>query len=688
MSTALEARPRLKDEVKIVRRENRGRVHYIVKEPREQKYFQFREVEVGLMRLMNGERTPAEIADAAGREPGFTPPAGQVADFAQKLKRLGIVERTPAEQHLMAMERLRSERSTRARRRTRGSILRLRFSLGDPDRLFDRVVDRVRWLWSPHFVWISVGLFAAYFVVTAIRWGDFWGGVAGLYTLRGFGVWDLVLFYVLMLVLGAIHELGHGLTTKALGGEVHEMGAMLLYFSPALYCNTNDAWTFERRSHRLWVSFAGPWVELLIAAAAAIVWATTDPATFINKFAFLTVLAAGLLSLFTNFNPLLPLDGYYVLSDWLEIPNLRRRSFEYMGWLAKRYLLGLRVAPPAATPRETRVFIIYGVSAFFYSLLVAVVSALWLVLVLGRFLGPWVWALLLLMLLGTGRRLFRRSEALAAAAATTWRAGFLGNRRTGLLLAVAAALLIAILLMPWTFRARGPLSVEPAPRAQVRAEVSGILDRWYAEASDTVRAGTPLARLWNPELEARVAARRAEVQRLELQRARADLRGDRAAAAAAAASLAERRADLDLLEAQRQRLTVRAPIDGVILGYRLDERLGEAISEGTVLVEVASLEARSARVRVRPREAGTVERGQTVKLKIAARPDLKFVAAVTSVAPAADSGWLEVEVALPDDGWLPPPGTTGIAKIETGRGTIAEAIVRAFKQTVRLDLWL
>ncbi|NIW35210.1 MAG: HlyD family efflux transporter periplasmic adaptor subunit [Gemmatimonadetes bacterium] len=688
MSSALESRPKLKDDVTIVRRENRGRVHYIVKEPRAQKYFQFREIEVGLMRLMNGERTPTEIADAAGRELGVTPPAGQVADFAQKLKRLGLVERTPAEQHLMAMERLRSERKTRARRRTRGSILRLRFSLGDPDHLFDRFVERFSWFWSPTFVWISIGLFVAYFAVTALRWDAFWSGVAGLYTLRGFGIWDLVLFYVLMLVLGVIHELGHGLTTKALGGEVHEMGGMLLYFSPALYCNTNDAWTFERRSHRLWVSFAGPWIELLIAAAAAIVWVVTDPATFINELAFLTVLAAGLLSLLTNFNPLLPLDGYYVLSDWLEIPNLRRRSFEYMGWLAKRYLLGLRVAPPAATPRERRVFIIYGVLAFFYSLVVAVVSALWLVLVLGRFLGPWVWALLIIMVLGSGRRLFRRSEALATAAATTWRAGFLGNRRTAVILAVVAALVVVTLLMPWTFRARGPLRVEPAPRAQVRAEVAGILDRWYAEEGDTVEAGAPIARLWNPGLEARAAARRAEAQRLELQRARAETRGDRAAAAAAAASLSEVRADLDLLEAQLERLTVRAPVDGVVLGYRLDERQGEALDEGTQLVEVASLDGRLARVRVRPKEAGAVERGQTVKLKIAARPDVKFVAAVTSVAAAAAAGWLEVEVALPDSGWLPPPGTTGIAKIETGRGTIAEAIVRAFKQTVRLDLWL
>ena len=394
MTSALEARPKLRDDIKIVRRETHGQVHYIVKQPLEGKYYQFGEVEVGLMRLMDGERTPEGIADAADSTLGVRPPAGQIADFAQKLKRMGIVERTQAEQHLMLMEHLRTQRRIRARGRTQGSILRLRFSIGDPDRLFEWIVARIRWAWSPPFVIASLGLFAVYFFIIVTRRQELWDGMVGLFTLSGFGVWDWILLYVAFLAIAIPHELGHGLTTKYFGGEVHEIGAMLFYFNPALFCNTSDAWTFERRSHRLWVTAAGPWIQLMLAALAGIVWVTTEPDTFINTFAFLTFLVGGVASVLGNMNPLLPLDGYYALSDWLEVPSLRPRAFEYWNWIGKRLMLGLDVAEPAVTPRERRIFIIYGGLALLYTVFVTVISFIWLIAVLGRFLGPWVWAIL------------------------------------------------------------------------------------------------------------------------------------------------------------------------------------------------------------------------------------------------------------------------------------------------------
>jgi putative peptide zinc metalloprotease protein len=688
VSTALDARPKLKDDVKIVRREHRGRVHYIVKEPVDKKYYQFGEVEVGLMKLMDGRRTPEDVSQAAFKELGITPPAGQVADFAAKLKRMGIVERTPAEKQLMLMEHVRSDRNVRARRRTQGSILRLRFSIGDPDRLFTWMVSHMRWAWTRAFVYASITLFMVYFAILIARWDAFWGGTVGMYTLSGFGLWDWVLFYFLFFGIGAIHELGHGLTTKAFGGDVREIGGMLLYFSPALFCNTNDAWTFEKRAHRLWVTFAGPWVEMMIAGIAAIVWVTTEPATFINKLAFLTVLSAGILAVLANLNPMLPLDGYYALSDYLEIPNLRRRSFEYTGWLGKRFLLGVKAAEPPATPRERRVFIIYGISALFYSIFIAVVSAVWLVLVIGRFIGPWVWAILALVLLRLAAGLGGRSRALAQAATTTWRAGFVRNRRTLWGLAVLTLLIILPFFTPWTLRARGDLLIESQPRAQVRAEVAGLIDRWHVREGESVAAGDAIASLWNPELEAAVLEGRAAVERLKLDRAQSELAGDRASAAAASSQLNEAERDLAVLESRRQRLVVRSPVAGIVMGYRLEERIGEAAEEGRLLVEIASPEARTARIHVHPKHAGEVAPGQTVRLKLYARPHLKFVSTIVSVAPAASDGWLEAEVAFFNEDWQPAPGMTGVAKIETVRMTVAQAILRAVRQTIRVDLWL
>lgn len=688
MSSALEARPRLRDDLTIVRREHQGKVHFVVKQPEEDKYYRFGEAEVALMRQMNGERTPAEIAEAAADELGGAPAAGQVADFAHKLKRLGVVERTPAEKHLMLMERLRSQRRVRAGRRTKGSLLRLRFSIGDPDRFFEWFVARFPWFWSRPFVLGSLALFAVYAAIVAMRWEALWDGTVGLYTLSGFGLWDWALVYGIFLVIGAIHELGHGLTTKYFGGEVHEIGAMLLYFSPALFCNTNDAWTFEKRAHRLWVTFGGPWIQLILAALAAIAWVLTEPGTFVHRLAFLAVLVGGVSAVLANMNPLIPLDGYYALSDWLEIPNLRRRAFEYWSWLGRHYLLGIDAAEPKVTPRERRALLIYGGLAIVYSAFVMAVSLFWLIAIFGRFIGPWIWVVVVVIALRLILRLAGRSRTLARAAATTWRAGFLGGGRAWALL-VAILLLIGLpFVLPWTFRSAGPFRVEPATRAWIRPEVGGVLDRLPVRDGDTVRAGAVLAGLWNPELEHQFLARQGEVERLRLVRARAEADGDLSEAARAASVLEKREEELAVLSDRREQLRIRAPFDGIVLTYRLRERLGESVDPGELLLELASLEGRRARVRLPLKEAGEVAPGQPVHLKLSARPRVKLRSRVATVAAAAEEGWLELVVPLSNGAWQPAPGMKGTAKVATRRSTVAGAILRYLRRTIRLDLWL
>jgi putative peptide zinc metalloprotease protein len=687
VTIALDARPRLSAELKIVRREHRGQIQYVVKLPAEGKYYQFGEAEIGLMRLMNGRRSPAEIASRAADELGVAVTEGQVGDFAVRLKKLGVVERTPAEQNMMLMERLRSQRRVRVRQRAKGSILRLRFSIGDPDHLFDAVVARTPWLWSQAFVAVSLVLFVAYGLVLGARWSEFWSGTTRLYTLSGVSVGDLILVWVLVIVIGGIHEVGHGLTTKWFGGEVHEIGAMMLYFSPALFCNTNDAWTFERRSDRLWVTFAGPWIEMVVAAIGALAWVATEPGSLAHHLAFLTVLVGGISAVVTNFNPLLPLDGYYALSDWLEIPNLRKRSFEYWGWLGRRYALGMNVPSPRVTPREARVFLLYGGLALAYSALIAVVSLLWLVLVLGRFVGPWIWVLVAVIALRIAVQMSGRTATVVRTAAVSWRTA-VKQRRWLIGSGSVAVVVLVILLVPWTFRARGEFTVAAVPRVLVRSPETGILDRMWVAEGDTVQPGQILATLWTPDLLRSASAARASVRRLTLEAAEAEARGDLASAAGATAVLQESRRELALLEGRLERSTVRAPTAGVVIGYRLEERLGERLEAGALLLEVASVQGRQARVRIPLRLATKLQPEQEAAMRLPARYWLEFQSKVASASPIADGNWVEVEIPFPRSGWQPPPGMTGVAKIVMWKGTIAEAIVHKFRQTVRADLWL
>src|SRR5574341_393828 len=180
------------------------------------------------------------------------------------------------------------------------------------------------------------------------------------------------------MVIIVVHELGHGFTCKYFGGQVHEMGAMLIYFQPAFYCNVNDAWTFPDLRARLWVTAAGSWIQLVLASLAALVWLAAAPGTIISRVALYTVVLGGVTTIVANANPLIALDGYYALSDYLEIPNLRQRALAHLAWLVKRYILRLEVPEPPATDRERKVFVVYAPLALAYStsLLFLIVAAL------------------------------------------------------------------------------------------------------------------------------------------------------------------------------------------------------------------------------------------------------------------------------------------------------------------------
>ena len=145
----------------------------------------------------------------------------------------------------------------------------------------------------------------------------------------------LVLAWITVLTVTTAHEFAHGLTCKRFGGEVHEIGFLLLYFQPAFYCNVSDAWLFPKKSHRLWVTFAGAYLEIFVWSLATLAWRATEPDTWINFVAMVVMATSGIKSVF-NMNPLIKLDGYYLLSDYLEVPNLRQRSTSYLKGIVRR----------------------------------------------------------------------------------------------------------------------------------------------------------------------------------------------------------------------------------------------------------------------------------------------------------------------------------------------------------------
>jgi hypothetical protein len=316
----------------------RGERCYVVKDLAAQKYFRFGATEVRVMRAFDGHRTARAIVALLAQE-GIRLSVQAIDSFATALGSAGLLERSLRERSVLQLERLRAERHKRRRRPLfRGELLRMRWSFGDPDALLARLLPRIRWMFTPGFVALSALLFAAYGLVMADRWDEFAATLSATYSWSAIDAGSVLVLCLTGFVVVLIHELGHGLTCKHFGGEVHELGFMLIYLQPAFYCDVSDAWSFPEKRARLWVTAAGSWIQLVVASLAAIVWFVVAPDTLVAEVCVATMLIGGLMTVVANMNPLLPLDGYFLLADWLEIPNLRQLVWAGLVWRARGWM--------------------------------------------------------------------------------------------------------------------------------------------------------------------------------------------------------------------------------------------------------------------------------------------------------------------------------------------------------------
>ena len=314
----------------------------VIKHPVSGKFFRLGEAELFITQQLDG-KTPIEVIQRRAETTfGAVLPIETLNAFLLSLNKHGVLETADAN---------RKEES-KQQGRVRGNPLVCRIKLCDPCQLLNRLVRQMRFFFTPYFVALSAVAILLALSVTAASWSEFRQSLPRLYQPSAIPAVILILLVVIV-----VHEFGHGMTCTHFGGEVHEMGFVLIFLQPALYCNVSDAWLFPERSKRLWVGFAGPYFELFLWALAVFTWRATEAGTWVN-FVSLSVMATSGLKTLLNFNPLIKLDGYYLLSDYLEIPNLRRRSFRFVGSLIER-LFGIESASQPEenlSPRERRIF--------------------------------------------------------------------------------------------------------------------------------------------------------------------------------------------------------------------------------------------------------------------------------------------------------------------------------------------
>ncbi len=698
-------KPALKKSLVVRRQVQMGEVTWVVKVPETGKFFLFDEAAWGLIELFDGTRTPEEILEEYRRRLGGGDAGlALVLDYEEMLRGIEALEQTAAERNLQLLSKYASLRQRTAKDKSEGfNVLFMLFKVFDPDRVLTRTVRYVRWLWRPPTVAVACVCFLFTIGVFASRFDTIWAQTIELYSFLKKPFWDFIQFWVILTSIGCIHEFSHGYATKMYGGEVHDMGIALLYFTPAFYCDTTDSLLFPSKWQRLCVTVAGIYIEGILCTIATALWVASYPDTLLHELAYKAMLFTGVSTVFFNINPLIKIDGYYALSSFLEMSELREDSFRWLGALFQRYVLRLNVEVPVLSRRKKRIFAVYGVLALGYlGFIMAFIATL-----LNNFYSRVLPEISLVLLLLTLYVFFRNRVRLVVRVSRLFyldKKELLMSPRARLPLLAGASVVALLLVVPWYPRTvRMDAVLEPDVTVRLEAPEEGIVKEVLVHEGDAVQKGDVLLRLGSPGVE---MARRADEARLA--GAEGEAGKGRVAGAASEVFLAEAQGaaaseDVRRETARTASLEVRSPVTGRLLTPRPQDLEGRWVPAGAPLVTVGRTGRLAASFPVSERRLRDLAPGAAVTVHLAARPFRPLRGTIETVAPSSGPagqpeatptlrppempGRIVVRAVFEDPDGTLRPGMTGLAKIRGPRVSLLAELSRTLYRWLRSILW-
>src|SRR6516225_2421014 len=468
-----------------------GMTHYVIKDPLALKYFRFKIEEYFLLQQFDGKQTLQDVKKAFERK--YRPQTISIEDltrFVAQLHEAGIILIDSAEQAKVLIRRRKKNRWRKVWIFL-ANILFIKIPVIDPERLLTRMYPYFRWIFTPAFVSLSVLSMVLAIGLVVSQWSTF---QSKLPDFQSFFNWHTIFyFWISLAVIKIIHEFGHGLTAKHFGGEVHEMGMLFLVLTPALYCDVTDSWLLPNKWKRIWISAAGIYVECFLASIATFVWWNTEQG-LLNSLSMATMFICSVNTILFNANPLLRYDGYYVMADWLEIPNLRIKSTQFFAYLFQEKVLGLEVPVQSYLPKSRRaLFVTYAIASYIYRWFVTF-AILWF---LSQVLKPYkLESVSYLLAAGAvvplvGMPVYQIGKFLR----TPGRLRKVKKARAAAYAAAAIALIAGILAIPTPLRIDGTLVLRLAKPQEVYAEVEGRLVELSVRDGDWVSKDTVIAKL-------------------------------------------------------------------------------------------------------------------------------------------------------------------------------------------------
>ncbi len=565
---------KLRTTAQISRQHYRGERWYVVRDPAGNQFHRLSDAAYRFVGLLDGTRTVEEAWDLVGGQlADDAPTQPEVIHILSQLHGANLLEANVTPDSAVLLRRHKQQRKQKWQQRAM-NMLFPRIPLWDPDRFLKRwmpVADAVISKLGA-IVWLVVVIAAI--ALLAPEWPRLRASASDAIAP---GNWPFL--WATFVLIKLIHELGHAFICRKFGGEVHELGIMFLVLIPAPYVDASTAWAFPQAWKRVLVGAGGMISELFFAALMAFVWAYTAPGELINQLAYNAMLIASVSTIIFNGNPLLRYDGYYILSDWLQIPNLRQRSVDYSLGLIKRHVFRVKEKEPLPPPMQRVWLLSYAICSSIYRIFIGIMIILLVafkVPILGMLMaigGVVTWAVV--PVVKVGKYLLIEPEL---------------HRKRGRAIGFSAAVLAAVIILVGLIRFPVHIDangiVEPGTQRVLTAGWGGFVADVLVKDGQRVHEGDVLMILKNVELDSAIAQKRDELRSWQAKLLQATM-DDPAARAAYAPSIAAIQQQYDELLRRKELLTIKAPIAGRVLQPKLHEMDGQFVHQGQEVLTVA-----------------------------------------------------------------------------------------------------
>lgn len=614
---------RLRQHAVIHRHTYRDKLTYILQDHVTGQFHRFTPEAYQIIGLMDGEKTLQQIWEIACEKLGDDMPTqSEVITLVAKLNRANVIQ----SDILPDIEDLHSRHHEFERRRLLQqfkSPLSIRIPLLDPENFLRKTMPLVSPLigFGGALLWITVVIYG--FIQLVVHWEVLTSNIGD----RVLALENLVLIAMTYPVVKAIHELGHAYCVKKWNGEVHEIGIMFLVFFPVPYVDATAASAFPSKYHRMLVGAAGILVEAFLAALAMIIWTYVEQGA-VRALMFNVMLISGFSTLLFNGNPLLRFDAYYVLADYLEMPNLGIRGNNYIGYLVKRYLFGVEeLISPAASKSEAFWLAGYALASFIYRIFITIGISLFVgskYFVFGTIICLWF---IYLMIVSPMIKVISKPMTDPQLINKRSRVFFISSALLTLLVAF-----LFFLPLPLATRAEGIIWV--SDQAYIRSEVNGFISRIAVNSNEYVTSGNVLVDMENPQLDAKVDLLDAQVRESEA-RYQASLEDK------VASEIIREEYRYILQEYQRElerqsKLQIKAKHSGTLVIYDHNNMLGRFISRGEMLGYVVDYNNLPVMVMVKEDDIDQVRNDTlSVELRFVSNPDEVFTGKIRRIVPSS-----------------------------------------------------